>query len=196
MYPNVPWPILASFSNLVAASQNGKLYSSKYFSRSRAMFICNRFGDGVDGGVRTPFKFVMAAVLKSVVETSGVEKQQHAVLATVEDRGRSSRERLHDDTCETKKKKNSGRSTLSNDLLRRPNGREYLCTYLNRKTWWTFLRILKGFRSIGIATVSLLEKHEITREEHYQILSKVIQCDQRHGTAHDNSSGKSVRNVI
>jgi len=55
----------------VAASQNGKLYSSKYFSLSRAMFICSRLGDGVDGGVNTPFKFVMAVVLKSFRETYG-----------------------------------------------------------------------------------------------------------------------------
>lgn len=74
MYPNVPWPILASFSNLVAASQNGKLYSSKYFSLSRAKFICNKLGDGVDGGVETPFKFVMAAVLRSVHETYGLNE--------------------------------------------------------------------------------------------------------------------------
>lgn len=33
------------------------------------MFICSRLGDGVDGGVNTPFKFVMAAVLKSLRET-------------------------------------------------------------------------------------------------------------------------------
>lgn len=64
----MPWPIFASFSNLVAASQNGKLYSSKYFSRSRATLICG-LGDGVDGGVNTPFRFVIPAVLKAVRQT-------------------------------------------------------------------------------------------------------------------------------
>lgn len=74
IYPNVPWPILANFSNFVATSQNGKLYSSKYFYLSRAIFICSRLGDGVVGGVKTPFKFVMAAVLKSVSQTCGSNK--------------------------------------------------------------------------------------------------------------------------
>lgn len=73
-HPNVPCPILASFSNFVAASQNGKLYSSKYFSRSRAMFICSKLGDGTVGGVNTPFRFVMAAVLVSVGETVRAEQ--------------------------------------------------------------------------------------------------------------------------
>jgi hypothetical protein len=44
------------------------------------MFICSTFGDGVVGGVKTPFRFDMAAVLRSVRETNGSNKKKPSRL--------------------------------------------------------------------------------------------------------------------
>jgi len=44
------------------------------------MFICSRLGDGVDGGVNTPFKFVMAVVLKSFRETYGPKEYNLIII--------------------------------------------------------------------------------------------------------------------
>lgn len=124
IYPNVPWPILASFSNLVAASQNGKLCSSRYFSRSRPMFICG-LGDGVDGGVNTPFRFVMAAVLKAVGETVSVAKKQlrnnwdENKIKLTKRRTTPHREREHkriSALIETGKKKKKNRSSIERNV--------------------------------------------------------------------------------
>jgi len=112
-YPNVPWPIFANFSNFVAASQNGKLYSSKYFSLSRAIFICNRLGDGVDGGVKTPFKFVMAAVLRSVRGTCGLNENRRGHTTGRRSAGRLGRTAWEVYGQRQKEKKN--RTTSKND---------------------------------------------------------------------------------